>query len=359
MKAQDFGLWAQPTGRLVETLAFGSNPGGLRMHSYAPPGLPAGAPLIVALHGCTQNARAYDHGTGWSALADAHGFAVLFPEQQPSNSANLCFNWFKLTDIRRDRGEALSIRQMIDAMGAAVRSDPRRIYVSGLSAGGAMASVMLAAYPELFAGGAIIAGLPYGCAVNVPEALRAMSQASARSPQALGALVRGASAHAGPWPTVSVWHGAADTTVVPENAAEILKQWAEVHGVEMAQPDSTETTSHHSRRVWQKGGKDVIEFYRIAGMGHGVPVAPPVGNAGAFFLDVGLSSSARLVSFWGIADRPAAMTATETPAVAPTAAAAVGTASKKAETKHGRFAAIDGIIRRALGAAGLIKPDVR
>jgi poly(hydroxyalkanoate) depolymerase family esterase len=313
--------------------------------------LPEGAPLVVALHGCTQNAGAYDHGTGWSALADAYGFAVLFPEQQPSNNANLCFNWFKLTDIRRDRGEALSIRQMIDVKSAELRSDPRRIYVTGLSAGGAMTSVMLATYPELFAGGAIIAGLPYGCALNAPEALRAMAQSTPRSPQALGTLLRGAGAYAGPWPTISIWHGEADTIVVPQNATEILKQWAEVHGVEISRPGATDMQGRCLRQVWQRDGKDVIELYRISGMGHGAPVAPPFGRAGAFFLDVGISSSARIASGWGIADRAAESPAHETaPALQPGAIMTDAGVAKR--SGHG---GIDAIIRRALTAAGLMK----
>src|SRR5688572_6882158 len=100
--------------RLVEILDFGSNPGQLRMCAYVPAALGPSAPLVVVLHGCTQTAESYDAGAGWSALADMHGFALLFAEQQRPNNANLCFNWFKITDIKRDRGEPLSIRQMIE-----------------------------------------------------------------------------------------------------------------------------------------------------------------------------------------------------------------------------------------------------
>ena len=95
---------------------FGSNPGNLRMLSYVPQDLPQGSPLLVALHGCTQTAAGYDHGSGWSNIADRQRFAVLFPEQQSSNNPNNCFNWFLASDTRRDQGEALSIRQMIERM---------------------------------------------------------------------------------------------------------------------------------------------------------------------------------------------------------------------------------------------------
>jgi len=137
------------------------------MFAYAPEHLPPKAPLVVALHGCTQTADEYDHGTGWSSLSDSLGFAVVYPQQQPANNPMNCFSWFLPGDIARGHGEALSIREMVEHAIATFAADRRKVFVTGLSAGGAMASVMLATYPEVFAGGAIIAGLPYGCASNV------------------------------------------------------------------------------------------------------------------------------------------------------------------------------------------------
>ncbi|WP_327195408.1 alpha/beta hydrolase family esterase [Sphingobium sp. Ant17] len=92
--------------RLDDLQAFGSNPGALRARIYVPANLAKGAALVVVLHGCTQNAAGYDHGAGWSQLADEQGFALLFPEQQRSNNPNLCFNWFSPVDSRRNSGEA-------------------------------------------------------------------------------------------------------------------------------------------------------------------------------------------------------------------------------------------------------------
>src|SRR5690348_5932363 len=153
--------------RLHEVTAFGPNPGNLRMLVHVPERLSSMAPLVVALHGCNQTADEYDYGTGWSALADKFGFAVIYPQQQPANNPRNCFSWFLPNDIARGQGEAHSIMQMVEHAVATFASDPGRIFVTGLSAGGAMASVMLATYPEVFAGGAIIAGLPYRCASNV------------------------------------------------------------------------------------------------------------------------------------------------------------------------------------------------
>src|SRR4051794_1977824 len=100
----------------IEVPNFGSNPGGLRMFKHIPDGLPASAPLVVVMHGCTQNARDYAAGSGWVQLADKLRLALVMPEQTQANSSNRCFNWFVRSDNRRDQGEALSIRQMVDKM---------------------------------------------------------------------------------------------------------------------------------------------------------------------------------------------------------------------------------------------------
>jgi poly(hydroxyalkanoate) depolymerase family esterase len=214
---------------LHELLDFGSNPGALRGKAYIPADLPPNAPLVVVLHGCTQTAAGYNHGSGWSHLADRHKLALLYPEQQRSNNANLCFNWFVPDDMRRDAGEALSISQMVEALVLRHRIDRRRIFVTGLSAGGAMTSVMLATYPDVFAGGAIIAGLPFACASSVPEAFDRMRGHGFPTQGKLHSLIRSASMHDGPWPTISIWHGMADRTVDPSNMTEISSQWRSVH----------------------------------------------------------------------------------------------------------------------------------
>jgi poly(hydroxyalkanoate) depolymerase family esterase len=203
----------KPPSRLQEITNFGSNPGNLRMHAYVPGKIGRSPVLVIALHGCTQTAASYDQGTGWSALADRLGFVLVFPEQQPANNPKTCFSWFLPGDAKRDSGEALSIRQMIATAVERFGIDSHRIFVTGLSAGGAMASVMLATYPEIFAGGAIIAGLPFGSASSVQEAFEAMFSGRVPSSRALGDSVRAASSHRGRWPKISVWHGTADKIV--------------------------------------------------------------------------------------------------------------------------------------------------
>jgi poly(hydroxyalkanoate) depolymerase family esterase len=294
-------------GRLQEVSGFGSNPGNLRMMTYVPKRLPRSPPLVVALHGCTQTAPHYDHGTGWSTLADRHQLVVLYPQQQISNNPSNCFSWFLPGDVSREEGEALSIRQMVERAVRDHSIDRRRIFVTGLSAGGAMASAMLATYPEVFAGGAIIAGLPYGCATSVEGAFKAMFEERSISAGALGNRVRAASQHKGPWPRVSVWHGLADTVVNPINAEEIIRQWAYLHGLS-ARPTFEDTIAGHSRCVWNDiNGDAVIEAFFIANMSHGVPLATDVGSeqcgvVGPFFLDVGISSTEQIARFWGLAE---------------------------------------------------------
>src|SRR5205085_8954569 len=210
------------------------NPGNLRMLVHVPKGLPSTAPLVVALHGCNQTADEYDYGTGWSSLANRLGFAVVYPQQQSSNNPKNCFSWFMPGDISRGHGEALSIRQMIEHAIVSFGVDRQRVFVTGLSAGGAMATVMLATYPELFAGGAIIAGLPYGCARSVQQAFEAMFTEQSTEAHVLGDRVREASRHPGPWPKISIWHGMADPIVKPSNAEDIIRQWTNVHNISVA-----------------------------------------------------------------------------------------------------------------------------
>ena len=310
---EGFGLYGR--GRppevqspLAEIPDFGENPGALRMFSYLPPDLAKRPALVVVLHGCGQDARSYDHGAGWSTLAKRYGFALLMPQQQEVNNANTCFNWFNPEDVGRDRGEAASIRRMIDKMVHDHDIDPRRIYITGLSAGGAMTSAMLAIYPEVFAAGAVIAGLPFGIAGNVREALSGMMSSSARPARELGDLVRQASPHRGDWPRLSVWHGSEDRTVHPGNADEIVKQWLDLHGLPEAAMSETEVDGHPRRVWWNAEGETVVESYTISGMAHGTPIGladsdERYGATGAFLIEAGISSSYHIAKFFGLTGR--------------------------------------------------------
>jgi len=343
------------------------NPGQLSGRFYVPASLQGGAPLVVVLHGCTQTAAGYDEGSGWSRLADRHGFALLFPEQQRANNPNLCFNWFQTGDTSRGSGEAASIRAMIVAMVERHDIDPRRVFVTGLSAGGAMAAAMLATYPEVFAGGAIIAGVAYGCASNVPEAFECMAGRGDRGDAAeLGERVRTASPHKGPWPRISVWHGSADQTVAPGNSEAIVSQWANVHGLS-ANPTLTDRVDDHPRQVWRGvDGAVVIEHYLVTGMAHGTPLKPGTdegesGATGAHMLDAGISSTDRIAHFFGIAGPGAGVAG-----VRPAELKSEGTSQSQAvaaprksapwpATKAVAATGVQKVIEDALKAAGLMR----
>lgn len=291
--------------RLSELDRVKPNPGNLRALYHVPEGLEPGAPLVVVLHGCTQNAADYDRGAGWSRLADRHRFALLFPEQQRENNAHFCFNWFMAGDSQRGMGEPASIAAMVAAMGNAHGIDRGRVFITGLSAGGAMASVMLATYPELFAAGAIIAGLPYGCASDVREAFDCMGGRARAPAEELVRNVRRASPHKGPWPRVSVWQGSADTIVAPSNADAIVLQWSQLHGLP-PEPSLTGEVEGYPHRIWHDAaGEAVIERYDITGMAHGTPLMPgegqgQSGEAGAHMLDARISSTDRIAAFFGL-----------------------------------------------------------
>ncbi len=241
-------LCALPAVAQTEVSGFGSNPGNLRMFKYVPAGLPANAPLVVAMHGCSQTASSYDAETGWQMLADRWHFALLLPQQQSGNNASGCFNWFTTADTSRGQGEPLSIKQMVDRMILDHGIAGDRVYATGLSAGGAMTAVMLATYPDVFAGGAILSGLPYRCATSQTAAFSCMNPGNELAPSAWGDKVRAASNWNGPWPIVSIWHGDADYVVRPANLTEAMEQWTNVHGID-AVADVADTVAGYPHKV--------------------------------------------------------------------------------------------------------------
>lgn len=287
------------TGTALEPVAsFGDNPGGLAMYVHAPAALHAGAPVVVALHGCTQSASAYA-GAGWNAVADAHGFLVVYAEQSPQNDATRCFRWWDAAHTSRDKGEAKSIRSMVDY--ARAKYGAKDAFVTGLSAGGAMTAVMLATYPDVFRAGAVMSGLPYHCASSQSEAYTCMSGKS-ETAAAWKALLP-ALAQANP-PRVAIWHGSADYLVRESNAEALVLQWTAAHGIKSA-PSASEKVGAATHDTFRdERGIVAVERWVVDGMSHGVALDPKkgCGTAGAYLLDVGVCSTERTAAFFGIAD---------------------------------------------------------
>jgi len=350
--------------RMQTVRGFGFNPGALKMLSYAPPGLPSRAPLVVVLHGCTQGAAAHAASAGWLTLADRHGFAVLAPEQDASNNPNRCFNWFEPADTIRGGGEAASIHAMIEHMIKTHDLDTRRVFITGLSAGGAMAAAMLAAYPETFAAGAVIAGLPVGAAGNVQQALATMRNATALSGPDLKSLVTRAAPTPARWPRLTIWQGAADATVAPGNAGALARQWTALLDLPTT-PDTLEMEGRWTRQRWLgDDGAVMVETNTLAGLGHGMPLAATgadaIGGAAPYMIETGVSSALEIARFWGLAPAGAAMRARPRaeahaePRAAGIGAAGIGAGVMHAVSPH-VSAKVGDVIAKALKSAGLMR----
>ncbi|MBI2388060.1 MAG: PHB depolymerase family esterase [Deltaproteobacteria bacterium] len=296
---------ASRTNPLESVSDFGTNPGNLRMYRYVPTGAPKGAPLVVALHGCTQKAVDFE-GTGWSALGESRKFYVVYAEQTTTNNPVSCFDWWgkynqpsDKTNITRGKGEPASIKQMVDKMKTDFAIDPARVFVVGFSAGGAEAAVMLALYPDVFSAGAIMAGVPYDCpSTSNGDVWNCMSPGKDLTPAQWGDRVRAAFPEwKGPWPRVSIWQGSKDTTVSTNNHRELVDQWTNVHG---ASTTATESGMVDGQKRARYGA--AVETWWIEGMGHGVALDPSkgCGKAGAYAFDARICSTTHVARFFGL-----------------------------------------------------------
>lgn len=296
---------AGPTPRAAsgvrEVVGRGDNPGRLRMLEYVPatPVRP-GRAVVVLLHGCGQDAATFAADSGWTEAAERHGFSLVLPEQAELNNHGRCFRWFQPAHTARDHGEAASIAAMARDAVARYTADPAQVYVVGLSAGGAMAAALLASYPDVFAGGAVVAGLPVGAAGSPVQALARMAQAGPqRSPEQWAQEVRDAAPRGfdGPWPRLSIWHGEADTVVAPENATLLATQWRALHGLPDA-PVEDVAEAGVRRRRWGRDGAPAVELWTLPGMAHGYPINGGLGHASRFVPEAAVAATPAIAAFW-------------------------------------------------------------
>ena len=215
-------------------------------------------PLVVMLHGCKQNPDDFAAGTRMNQLADELGFIVAYPEQAPAANVSRCWNWFQAADQRRDGGEPSLIAGITRDVIARYNVDPRRVYIAGLSAGGAMAAIMGHAYPDLYAAIGVHSGLPYAAARDISSALAAMRG------RGYGPDPRCGESTSPAVPTI-VFHGDADTTVHPRNGehrvtAALARQTVE-NGEESGRRYTRTTQTDSS-------GKPALEHWLVHGAGH-------------------------------------------------------------------------------------------
>ncbi len=264
---------------------------GTREYKLFVPALAAGrtAPLVVMLHGCTQDPDDFAAGTRMNEAARERGLFVLYPAQTQSANPARCWNWFKHNHQARDRGEPALLADMTREVIARHAVDPRRVYVAGLSAGGAMAAILGEAYPDVFAAVAVHSGLPVGAATDVTSAMAAMKR---------GATPRGAAVAR---PPVIVFHGDQDSTVHPVNGEHVAK----AHGPKDApQVDrrSGQGGRDHTQHVYRdEAGRIVSEHWVLHGTGHAWSGGSPQGS---YTDPAGADATKEMLRFFEAVDTP-------------------------------------------------------
>jgi poly(hydroxyalkanoate) depolymerase family esterase len=252
--------------------SYGNHAGTRPYKLYIPTGY-AGEPLpmIVMLHGCTQTPDDFAAGTRMNALAEERGCFVLYPAQTRAANRSRCWNWFKRADQRRDKGEPAILAGMTRECMSRYAIDPRRVYVAGLSAGGAMAAVLAAAYPDLYAAVGVHSGLAVGSAHDVQSAFAAMQG----TPAARSAVRKGS---CGAIPVI-VFHGDRDSTVHPHNGERVILQSADPAAASSVEQGQVPGGHAYTRTVHRDAtGRVVLEHWLVHGAGHAWSGGSPSGS---------------------------------------------------------------------------------
>jgi poly(hydroxyalkanoate) depolymerase family esterase len=261
---------------------------GLLCAVYLPAGHRAGrrAPLLMLLHGCDQDAEGFADASRFTTVADRHGLVLVAPEQTRRHHPNRCWRWYETRNQKRGEGEPAQLAEVVAVMldeRERWRIDPRRVYVAGISAGGAMALILAAVYPDLFAAVGVHSAPPYRAATGPASALTAMAARSA---------VPGPTDGAEPIPPIVVVQGKADRVVHPDNAARVAAQWLAFNGGgplrSTTTTGSTTTTNKagdgrgfQTTRWFGDRGSPVAEMWLIDDLGH----AWSGGRAGGSYSD--------------------------------------------------------------------------
>jgi poly(hydroxyalkanoate) depolymerase family esterase len=251
-----------PPGAQFLSLTFNGKAGGRAYRLYVPASYRgAPAPLIVMLHGCTQSPEDFAAGTGMNALAEIEGCLVAYPAQPASANPQKCWNWFSAGDQLRDQGEPAVIAGLTRQIMQEYAIDVRRVYVAGLSAGGAAAAILGAAYPDLYAAIGVHSGLACGAARDMPSAFAAMRQGGA-APSQISAGMRK--------PPAIVFHADRDGTVHPRNGEQVLAQFGAGPELQVEVRDGQVPGGHRYQVSLHRttAGEAVLEHWLVRGGGH-------------------------------------------------------------------------------------------
>ncbi|MEO5771347.1 MAG: PHB depolymerase family esterase [Burkholderiaceae bacterium] len=253
---------------------------------YIPPQAgSAPLPLVMMLHGCTQTADDFAAGTGMSQAAFERGFYVLYPEQSAQANPQRCWNWFKHSHQERERGEPALLTEMLRKVMSDHAVDPARIYVAGLSAGGAMAAILADTHPELFAAVGVHSGLAAGAARDLPGALNAMRQGGAGN----------TGSGRGSVPTI-VFHGDADATVHPSNGEHVIAAAAAQGGASSSEHVQRRGRRASTQRVHRADdGRVLAEHWLVHGSAHAWSGGT---RAGSYTDPSGPDASAEMLRFF-------------------------------------------------------------
>lgn len=245
--------------------------------------------LVVMLHGCTQTPQDFATGTGMNALADEHGFVVVYPRQSRGDNAQSCWTWFSRGNQARGRGEPAILAGIAQHIAGAHDVTPARTFVAGLSAGAAMAVILGETYPDVFAAVGAHSGLPFGAAADVASAFAAMG--GRITDRAAGARTQSST-------RTIIFHGTSDATVHPSNADRITRDALDRGGaqtVESVQSDASSGRAVERRIVADASGSVTLEQWRIEGLGH----AWSGGRPGGSYTDpTGPDASREMVRFF-------------------------------------------------------------
>lgn len=264
VEAKVINTTTEPTGEFI-TKSYSNKAGNRDYKLYVPSGyVGQPLPLIVMLHGCTQNPDDFAAGTRMNSLAEEQNCLVAYPAQSQMSNVNKCWNWFSAIDQQRDQGEPSIIAGITHEITQTYAVDESRVYVAGLSAGGAMAVIMATLYPDLYAAVGVHSGLPHEAAHDLPSALAAMSgnTKSAKEPYS----VRNARVDAIP---IIVFHGDKDSTVHPSNAEQVMQEnTPEAISSEIRQ-DTVSNGHNYTQAIFtDTEGKVLAESWLIHGAGH-------------------------------------------------------------------------------------------